>query len=112
MDLSNVQDGTMNISLLGCKGRTFAWIVAHRQGIIAWAQRKVPECSTDLFRLVQYEAFHRHGADVTQLERRWSQLRKAHHKHMRKLQADRNGSRITCTDVNGHVKNLDTFSFT
>ena len=118
MDLSNVQDGTMNINLLGCKGRTFAWIVTNRRDVIVWAQRKVPECSTDLFRLVQYEAFHKYGADVTRLERKWTRLREAHHEHMRNLQAKRHGSRITPTDVNGHVKKRklnqewDKFRFT
>ena len=118
MDLSNVQDGTMNINLLGCKGRTFAWIVQHRADVIVWAQRKVPECSTDLFRLVQYEAFHRYGADVTRMERRWTRLRAAHHEHMRRLQQKRHSSCITPTDVNGHVKKRklnqewDKFGFT
>ena len=103
MDLSNVQDGTMNINLLGCKGRTVSWICKNRRDVIVWAQRKVPECSTDLFRLVQYEAFHGYGADVTALERKWARLREAHHEHMRDLQAKRNGSSMTQTDVNGCI---------
>ena len=101
MNLSNVQDGTMNINLLGCKGRAFSWICKKRPDVIVWAQRKVPECSTDLFRLVQYEAFHSYGADVTALERKWSRLREAHHEHMRNLQRKRNGTPMTQTDMNG-----------
>ena len=110
MNLNNVQDGTMNINLLGCKGRTFMWIVTNRPDVIVWAQRKVPECSTDLFRLVQYEAYHVYGADPVRLEAKWQPLREAHHDHMRRMQQERHDSRITPTNVNGHVK-YDTFGF-
>ena len=103
MDLSNVQDGTMNINLLGCKGKTFSWIVKHRRDVIVWAQRKVPECSTDLFRLVQYEAFHSNGQCLTALERKWTRLREAHHEHMRELQRKRNSTPMTQTDMNGCI---------
>ena len=104
MNLSNVQDGTMNINLLGCKGRTYSWIVTNRPDVIVWAQRKVPECSTDLFRLVQYEAFHVYGADPVRLEQKWGPLREAHHIHMRNLQQTLHDSNITRTDANGFVK--------
>ena len=103
MNLSNVQDGTMNINLLGCKGRTFEWICKNRRDVIVWAQRKVPECSTDLFRLVQYSEFHSYGADATALERKWTRLREAHHEHMRDLQERRNGTPMTQTDMNGCI---------
>ena len=104
MDLSNVQNGTININLLGCQGKTFGWICRHKPDVIVWGQRKVPECSTDLFRLIQYAEFHTYGADVVKLERKWTRLREAHHEHMRTLQEQRSGTRITRTDVNGCVK--------
>ena len=101
MDLSNVENGTMNINLLGCKGRTFDWICENRKDVIVWAQRKVPECSTDLFRLVQYEAFHRYCPDLPTLERKWTSLREAHHEHMRNMQRKQSTTPMTQTDMNG-----------
>ena len=104
MNLSNVQDGEININLLGCKGRTFSWVCRHKPDVIVWGKRKIPECSTDLFRLIQYADFHTYGADVTRLERKWTRLREAHHEHMRARQERQSGTRITRTDVNGFVK--------
>ena len=104
MDLSDVQDGTININLLGTQGKTFSWVCRHKPDVIVWGQRKVPECSTDLFRLIQYAEFHRYGANAVVLERKWSRLRDAHHEHMRARQERQTGTRITRTDVNGYVK--------
>ncbi len=117
MDLNNCQDGKVNINLMGCKGKKFSWIVANKPDIIVWAQRKLPECSTDLFRLVQYEEYQRVLMSTKPLrlrtfENKWIKLREAHHAHMRKAQGQLCGSRMTPTNANGCVLTFNQYAFT
>ena len=105
MDLNNCRDDTLNINLMKCKGKKFSWIVANKPDIIVWGQRKIPECSTDLFRLVQYEDYCRTRRMTTQralraFEEKWNLLREKHYSYLIITQGGRYGSRTTQTNAN------------
>ena len=73
--LSDVTDAEMTYGRW--KGHTYNFIIKQKPSYITWARTQIPNCGTELFRLVQF-------ADSKQLheghfELKWGKLRKQHY---------------------------------